>query len=120
MNSLSWAATTAGAAAPHQDQQKRTAYARVEPHGYSFVPLFVETYGRLGQTAMKLLHLLHEAAGPEGITCASFVNGALSEVSVGLYRGNFLSYRTFVGMLATSSGASFRAGLSVPRDECME
>jgi hypothetical protein len=39
---------------------------------------------------------------------------------VHIYRGHFLSYRASVGMLARSSGASFRAGLSVPTDECME
>jgi hypothetical protein len=34
---------------------------------------------------MKLLHLLRdEAAGPGGVMRASFVNGALRELSVGL------------------------------------
>jgi hypothetical protein len=120
-NTLSRAATTAGAAASHRDQQKRTAYARVEPHGYGFVPFSVETYGRLGQPAMKLLHLLgDEVAGPGGVTRASLVNGALRELSVGLCRGDFLSYPASVGMLARSSGASFRAGMRVPTDECVE
>jgi hypothetical protein len=36
---------------------------------------------------------------------------------VGLIRGNVLLYRASVGMLARSSGSSFRAGLSVPTDE---
>jgi hypothetical protein len=111
----------AGAAASPCDQQKRTAYAPVEPHGYGFVPFSVETYGRLGQPAMKLLHMLgDEAACPGGITRASFVQGALRELSVGLWRGNFLAYRASVGMLARWSGASFRAGLSVPMSERME
>jgi hypothetical protein len=105
----------------YRDQQKRSAYARVEPHGYGFVPFSVETYGCLGQPAMKLLHLLgDEAAGPGGVTRASFVNGALRELSVGLRRGNFFAYRASVGMLARCSGASFRAGMRVPTDECVE
>jgi hypothetical protein len=33
INTLPRALTTAGAAASHRDQQKRTAYARVEPNG---------------------------------------------------------------------------------------
>jgi hypothetical protein len=33
---------------------------------------------------------------------------------------NFLSYRASVCLLARSSGASFRAGVSVPTDECVE
>jgi hypothetical protein len=41
---------------------------------------------------MKLLHFLGDkAAGSGGVTWASFVNGALRELSVGLCRGNFLS-----------------------------
>jgi hypothetical protein len=121
LNIISRAATAAGAAAFHRDQRKRTVYARVEPHGYGFVPFSVETYGRLGQPAMKLLHSLgDEAAGPGGVTRASFVNGALRELSVGLCRGNFFAYRASVGMLARSSGASFRAGMRVPTDESVE
>jgi hypothetical protein len=69
----------------------------VEPHGYGFVPFSVETYGRLGQPAMTLLHLLgDEAAGPGSVTWASFVHGALRELGVGLCRGNFLAYRASV------------------------
>jgi hypothetical protein len=52
INILPRAATTAGAAAFHRDQQKQTAYARVEPSGYGFVPFFMETYGHLGHPAM--------------------------------------------------------------------
>jgi hypothetical protein len=65
ITTLPRAAITAGAAASHQDQQKRTAYARVEPNGYGFIPFSVESYGRIGQPAMKLLHGLgEEATGP--------------------------------------------------------
>jgi hypothetical protein len=121
MNIISRAANTSGAVASRRDQQKRTAYARVEPHGYDFVPLSAEICSCHDQTAMKLLHLLGDnAAGPVGVTRASFVNGALRELSVGLCRGNFLSYQASVGMFARSSGASLRAGLSVPTNECMK
>jgi hypothetical protein len=67
---------------------------------------------------MKLLHALgDEAAGPDGITRASFVAGAFRENSVGLCRGNFFMYRAYLGMFAKSSGTGFRAGKSVPADE---
>jgi hypothetical protein len=89
LNTLSRAAAAAGAAASHRDRQKQTAYARVEPNGYSVVPFSVESYGRLGQPAMTLLHSLgDEAAGPGGVSRASFVAGALRELNVGLIRGN--------------------------------
>jgi hypothetical protein len=77
---------------------------------------YVATYGRLGQPAMTLLHMPgDEAACPGGVTRASFVQGDLRELSLDLCRGNFLAYRA-----SRSSGTSFRAGLSVPRDECMQ
>jgi hypothetical protein len=43
---------------------------------------------------MKLLHELgDEAAGPGGVTRASFVAGALRGISVRLFRGNFFVNR---------------------------
>jgi hypothetical protein len=113
------AASTAGAAATHRDHQKRTTYSRLEPNGYEFVPVSVESFGLLSQPAMKLLHTLgEEAAGPGGVSWASFVDGALRELSVGLVRGNYFLYRASVGMLARSSGACFRPGLARPTDDC--
>jgi hypothetical protein len=77
--------------------------------------------GYHGNQCFDLLqHEGDEAAGPGGVTRASFVNGALRELSVGLCRGNFFAYRASVGMLARCSGASFRAGMRVPTDECVE
>jgi hypothetical protein len=108
----------AGAAGSFCDHQKVTAYARAEPNGYGFVPFSVETYGRLGQLAMKLLHQLgNEAAGASGVSRASFVSGGLRELSVDLVRGNFWLYRATVGMLARVSGSSFRPCLSQPTDD---
>jgi hypothetical protein len=66
---------------------------------------------------MKLLHTLgEEAAGPGGVSRASFVDGALRELSVGLVRGNYFLYRASVGMLAKPSVACFR--LARPTDDC--
>jgi hypothetical protein len=67
---------------------------------------------------MKLLYALgDEADGPGGVTRASFVAGALREISDGLCRGNFFMYHACLGMFAMSSGTGFRAGMSVPTDE---
>jgi hypothetical protein len=118
INTLAAAATTAGAAAACREQQKRATYSRVEPNGYPFVPFSVESYGRVGQPAMKLLNALgEEAAGPGGVTQASFVAGALREISIGLCRDNFFMYHVYLGMFANSSGTGFQAGMSVPKDE---
>jgi hypothetical protein len=78
------------AAAPRPGQQKQAAYARVEPNG---LPFSVVRYGSLGQPAMKLLHALgDEVPGPVGVKRASFVAGALRELSVGLCRGIFFTH----------------------------
>jgi hypothetical protein len=118
INTLAEAATMAGAAAARRDQQKRAMYSRVQPDGYPFVPFSVESYGRIGQPAMKLLLALgDEAAGLGGVTRASFVAGALREIGVGLCRGNFFMYRACLGMYTQSSGMEFRVGMRVPTDE---
>jgi hypothetical protein len=94
------AAKRAGAVASHRDQQKRTSYAWLGTNGYEFVPVSVESYGRLSQPAMNVLHtLVEEAAGPRGVLRASFVEGAPRELSVGLVRGKIFLYRASVGML---------------------
>jgi hypothetical protein len=68
---------------------------------------------------MKLLHTLgEEAAGPGGVSRASFVAGALRKLRVGLVKGNYFLCRALVGMLARSSGACFRPGLARPTDDC--
>jgi hypothetical protein len=117
---LSCAVDTAGAAASFRVQQQKTAYARVEPNGYGFVPFSVEMYGRLGQPAMKLLHQLGDKpAGASGVSRASLVSGTLRELSVGLARRNFWLYFASASMLARTSGSSFRPGLSQPTDDCV-
>jgi hypothetical protein len=91
LNALPHASATAGEAAAQRDQQKWTAYARVEPNGYGLLPSSLETYGYVGQPAMKLLHVLgDEAAGPGGVTQVLFVAGTLQEPRIGLCRGIFV------------------------------
>jgi hypothetical protein len=118
INILAATVTMAGAAAARREQQKRAMYSRVEPNGYPFVPFSVESQGRIGQPAMKLLHALgDEAASPGGVTRASCFAGALREVSVGLCGGNFFMYRACLGMIAKSSRTRFQAGMCAPTGE---
>jgi hypothetical protein len=72
----------------------------------------------LGQPEMKLLHALGDEAASLGrVNRASFVAGALRELSMGMCRGNFFMHRACLGMHAKSSGTGFRAGMRVPTDE---
>jgi hypothetical protein len=67
---------------------------------------------------MKLLHALgDEAAGPGRVNRASFVAGALRELSIGLRRGNVFMYRACLEILAKSRGTGCWAGMRVPTDE---
>jgi hypothetical protein len=93
----------------------------VEPDGYGFVPFSVEAYGSFGQPAMQLLHQLgDEAAGTGGASQASFVLGALRELSVGLVRGNFWLHHATAGMLAKLVAVALgRAPASPHMDDCM-
>jgi hypothetical protein len=102
---LAAAASTAGTAAARREQQKRATDSRVEPNGYPSVPFSVESYGRIGQPALKPMHALgDEAASPGRVMRVSFVAGALREISAGLFRGNFFMYRACLGMIAKASG----------------
>jgi hypothetical protein len=83
INTLPSKAIMAGTASAQPGQQKRAAYAQVEPSSYPFVPFSVESCGRLGQSAMKLMHALGDKAAG-GVKWVSFVGGALHELSVGL------------------------------------
>jgi hypothetical protein len=56
VSALVASAGTPEAAVAHRDVQKVATYTygTLEPHRFSFVPLPVETYGRLGARAMRL------------------------------------------------------------------
>ena len=52
------AARTVGGAAAVRDAAKRLRYESIGPNGYTFVPISVETFGRLGKPAMELINKL--------------------------------------------------------------
>jgi hypothetical protein len=71
---------------------------------------------------MKLLHQLgdEEARGPGGTLWRFFIAGALQELSVGLFMGNFLLSCASAGLLTRVSGTHFQARLDVPTDAPIE
>jgi hypothetical protein len=97
-------------------RQRRVAYSRVELNRYTFefVPFSMKNYGRLGQPAMALLNQSWDkATGTGGVSWASFVAGALREISIELCRGNFLLYRGSLGGVARASGLTHPGLISV-------
>jgi hypothetical protein len=106
------AADMAGAAATFHDHQKKTAYARVEPNGYGFVPFSVETYGQLGQPAMKLLHQLGDEVQCHGLRLCRALCASLAWVWLGVISGCTVRRRAcFLEIVAVALG---RASASLP------
>jgi hypothetical protein len=79
----------------------------------------MESYGRLGPTAMQLLQTLAATAASSAtagldVTTSSFMTGALRELSVALVKGNEVVYREALHVYATTGGTVARAGAMVP------
>ena len=112
------AAQTTGSAAALRDRHKRAKYARGDMGGCTFVPLSVESYGRLGAPAMQLLNDLADTAAASGVVVkGDFVRNTLRELSVGLCKGNGIMYRAGLKILARTSGRAFLSGNDVPTAE---
>ena len=114
------AARVEGGAAAMRDQAKRAQYESGDPNGYAFVPLSMESFGRLGKPAMQLLNTLATKAVDGGVVVkGSFVVNAMRELSVGLMKGNGLMFRRGLGVMAGITGTSFSAGFNVPTDDVL-
>ena len=83
---LQGAARAAGSAAAVRGARKVAKYAqRGGDGGYQFVPLIVETFGRLGKVAFGLLSRLAGIAAEDGkVSTAQFTANTPKELSVGL------------------------------------
>jgi hypothetical protein len=111
------AARTAGAAgAASRDALKRRQYhAGGLSAAPSFFPLSVESFGRLGVSAMQFLSDLAEAAlassaAGTDATKAAFISAALRELGVTLCMGNELVYREGLRVYAAAGGTRTRMG----------
>jgi hypothetical protein len=113
-------AQTAGGAAARRDREKEARYRSADPTGYKFVPVSVETYGRLGKPALQLLTSLASAAAANGVVERDrFVENAMRQLSITLRRGNGAMFSRCLGQTAKAAGACFRAGADVPFVEGM-
>lgn len=111
------AAVETGSAAATRDKAKRRKY-KPTSGGYAFVPISVETHGRIGTPAMDLLGKVAAQAGlREERGKATFVTNALRELSVGLCKGNAILFRAGLQILARCSGRHFVAGVDRPHAE---
>jgi hypothetical protein len=104
-----------GAAARVAEENKRRDHASGGTRGYNFVPFAVETYGRLGHSAISLLRdWAKDAAASGGFERDVYLTWIKRELSVRLVRGNARSFRGFVGALTWCIGQRFVEGVDVP------
>jgi hypothetical protein len=85
-----------------------------------FVPMSVESFGRLGAPALSLLEdLVDQAvqAGGPGLSRAAFISGALRELSVALCRGNASLCRSAAYIATRAAGRAPMRGLAQPSAE---
>jgi hypothetical protein len=88
-----------------------------------FVPMSVESFGRLGAPALTLLRdLANQAvqAGGPGFSWAAFISGALRELSVALCRGNASLCRSRAYVVTLAAGRTPMRGLARPLAEVVE
>jgi hypothetical protein len=85
-----------------------------------FVPMSVESFGRLGAPALTLLGDLADQAvqaGGPGLSRAAFILGALRELSVALCRGNASLCRSGAYVATRAAGRAPMRGLARPSAE---
>jgi hypothetical protein len=116
------AARLPGWAAARRNAAKERAYWHVSS-GLPFVPLSVESFGRLGALALSLLRSLADQAvqaGGSGLSRDAFIFGVLWELAVALCRGSAsLRWSGLYHLTLISSRAPLR-GLSCPRPRWSE
>ena len=109
------ASKTPGAAAEERDKQKRLYHQKNGTPGYAFVPFSIETYGRLGKDAEKLLRDMAERAASTGECDRDcFLQWMRKEISSSLIRGNARVFRRYLGYLIRGTGSHFQEGEDVP------
>jgi hypothetical protein len=100
------AACAPGLAAAARDASKRRAYRQVSS-ALPFVPMSVESFGRLGTPALTLLGDLADQAvqaGRPGLSRAAFISGALRGLSVDLCRVNAFLCRSGAYIATRTAG----------------
>ena len=79
------------------------------------MPFSVETYGRLGEDADKLLKDMATEAASTGVwEREAFLHWIRKEISLSLIRGNARLFRRYLGQLVRGTGSHFQQGDDVP------
>jgi hypothetical protein len=99
-----------GSAAKVAEDGKRSKHG-VGAVGHTFVPFAIESYGRLGLEALKLLNDWADTASGGGLFDRdSYLVWIKREISVALIKGNARIFRRYVGFLVQGVGQRFVHG----------
>jgi hypothetical protein len=108
-------ASKQAAAATARDKAKRRDHAKAGAPGYTFVPFSIETYGRLGVEADKLLKDLAKEAASTGVWKRDvFLHWIRKDILLSLMRANAKIFKRFVDCLMRVVGQHFQQGGDIP------
>lgn len=112
------AAEAGGSAAAKAEARKRADFAEVgEGSAFDFVPLAVESYGRMGVAASRFLSELGDLVEAAGrVSKAAFVRTVRRELSCALCKGNARMYYNSLSRIAARVGHNFRPGCDEPME----
>jgi hypothetical protein len=105
-----------GFAAAARDASNRRAYRQVSS-ALPFVPMLVESFGRLWAPALTLLGDLADQAvqaGGPGLSRAAFISGLLRKLSAALRRGNTSLFLSGAYVATRAAGRTPMRGLARP------
>ena len=114
------AAEVAGSAAAKAELRKQRAFEEFgEGSAYDFIPLAVESFGRMGSAASRFLSELGDlaAGGGNRVSKAAFVRGVRRELSCALCKGNARMYYKSLSRIAVNVGSDFHAGCDAPQED---
>jgi hypothetical protein len=95
------------------EAKKRSTHG-VGAVGHTFVPFAIESYGRLGLDALRLLKdWADSACGGGRFDRDGYLVWIKREISVALIKGNARLFRQFVGFLTQGVGQRFVSGAGI-------
>ena len=108
-----------GAAAAIGEKDKEDEYRRnIDGGAYEWVPVVMESGGRLGKGSMRVLNRLATiAAKSDGVEKHVFVRRAQQALSVARVRGNGYVWKQGLQAMAYGGGRCFQTGLDRPTEE---
>ena len=108
------AALKCGDAAERAEQRKRLQFKELDSGAFEFRPFAIESYGRLGKEATRLISELGDAVEESGRgSKAMFVRNVRQQLSCALCRGNARMYHHALGLVTQRVGRGYQQGCDV-------